>query len=403
MVAFARAGGFGDDPVAGAKGVMKVGVLASSIGAVQCNVTELLRGIQLMEAVSGIPEEAAKQFAENLGGHLSRLVGDDERPGALSAAVDSVFAENVGSTTAAITPIRESLMGADPSALPQLLEARLSETMAREAGKAVARLFDADGGSPLMTHLTNGERAIAALRQEQTAFKDQVTALFADLSEKVVVQQAHKPTPIQAGNTWESDSLDDIAGATAIFGDTVEWVGASAGHGGSKAGDHILHVCDDVSNGIRVAVECRTGSSRPLTVDLLRKMVDNRDAHAGLLLAKTAEALPRDAQAGGFRIYFAERLVVLHHDRSGPGADQRLGVAIQVARLLGKLAATSNGSLDERDQVRDHLNRIESALGHLKPLRAAVTGIQNETGKVQQHASALEAEIRRALARSSPW
>ena len=200
------------------------------------------------------------------------------------------------------------------------------------------------------------------------------------------------------GNTWECDTLDDMAKVTAILGDTVESVGASAGHGGSKAGDHLLHVCDDAVEGIRVAIECRTGSSRPLTVNLLRQMIVNRDAHAGLLLAKTPDALPRDAAGAGFRVYFAERLVVLHYDRGAAGADQQLVIAIQVARLFAKLAATSGGALEERDQIRDSINRIESALSHLKPLRAAVTGIQNDSGKVQQHASALEAEIRRVLA-----
>jgi hypothetical protein len=52
----------------------------------------------------------------------------------------------------------------------------------------------------------------------------------------------------------------------------------------------------------------------------------------------------------------------------------------------------------KRDQLRDGVGRIESALNHMRPLRAAVTGIEKETGNVQKHAAALEAEIRRALA-----
>jgi hypothetical protein len=55
----------------------------------------------------------------------------------------------------------------------------------------------------------------------------------------------------------------------------------------------------------------------------------------------------------GFRVYFSERLRVLHYDRQAPAADQQLAVAGQVARMLAKLAATSSGSLAERDQIRE--------------------------------------------------
>ena len=116
-----------------------------------------------------------------------------------------------------------------------------------------------------------------------------------------------------------------------------------------------------------------------------------------LLLAQMPEALPRDAQAAGFRIYHAQRVVALHYDRSAPGAQQLLATAVQVTRLLAKLDATSSGSLDEREQIRDCMGRIETALGHLRPLRSAVTGIEKETGTVRKHAGELEAEIRRAL------
>jgi len=126
-------------------------------------------------------------------------------------------------------------------------------------------------------------------------------------------------------------------------------------------------------------------------------MVGNREAHAGLLLTPTNEALPRDARASGFRVYLAERLVVLHYDRLDPAGEQLLATAIQVVRLLARLAATSGGALDEREQIRDGLARIETALGHLKPLRAAVTGIEKETAVVRKHASELENEIRRVI------
>ena len=398
VVAFAKSGGLGEDPtesVAAAKRIFKIGVLSVATGSAQATVSELHRMVQQMDALAAMPQQVANQLGETVGKELDRMVGDEERPGALSAALDSVTAEAAKSLAKAVKPIQDALLGSGPTALPQVLEVRLQETLNRGTREALDRMFDVEG-SPLMVHLANGEKAIIALRQETTAIEERLRGQISALSEKVVAQDANTPTPVQAGNTWESDVLDEIARITAILGDTIEPVGTTTGHGRSKAGDHVLHVCDDDVEGIRVAVECRTGASRPLTVGQLRQMVDNREAHAGLLLAQTPAALPRDAQAAGFRIYLAERVVVLHHDHSGV-TEQLLVTAVQVARLLARLAATSGGALDEREQIRDGIGRIETALGHLRPLRSAVTGIEKETGVVRKHAGELETEIRRVL------
>jgi hypothetical protein len=398
VVSFAKAGGLGDDPVAATKRLLRIGVQAAATGSAQSTIGELYRAV---DQIAAMPEQVAGQLREAFGAELCRVVGDDEQPGALGAALDSVTRSAASSFAAVVKPVQDALLGSGPAALPQLLETRLSEALTREARKAVAALFDVDGGSPLMTHLANGEKAINGLRKDHAGVEDRlrthITSLISELTQKVVAQEAQKPTPVQAGNSWEGDALDDIARVTTILGDSVEAVGSSAGHAGSRAGDHLLHVCDESVDGIRVAVECRTGSSRKLTVDLMRQVVVNRDAHAGLLLAQTPDALPRDARTTGFRVYLAERIVVLHYDRNGAAADQQLAVAVQVARMLAKLAATSSGTLAERDQIRESMARIESALNHLRPLRAAVTGIEKETGVVHKHASELEAQIRRVL------
>jgi hypothetical protein len=400
VVAFAKAGGLGAEPadaVEAAKRIFKIGILSVATGAAQATVSELHRVVAQIDALSAMPEQVANRLGETVGKELDRMVGDDERPGALSAALEIVTSEAAKSLTKAVKPIQDALLGSGPTALPQVLEVRVLDALTRGTREALDRLFDVEGGSPLMTHLANGEKAIAALREENVAIEGRLRAEIVQLAEKVVTQQAQKPTPVEAGNTWESDSLDDIARVTAILGDTVEPVGNSAGHGRNKAGDHLLHVCDPDLEGIRVAVECRTGASRALTVAQLREMVENREAHAGLLLAPTPEALPRDARVAGFRVYLAERVVVLCYDRMDPAAEQLLVTAVQVVRLLARLAATSGGSLDECEQIRDGITRIETALGHLKPLRAAVTGIEKETGVVRKHASELETEIRRVI------
>jgi len=397
VVAFAKSGGLGDDPVEAAKRLFTIGVLSVATGSAQATISELYQVVAHLDAMSAMPQAAAEQLGKTIGRELARVIGDDERPGALAAAIDAVIDQATASLAEALKPVRESLVGTGPRALPQVVEARVLTALNRGTRDAVERLFDADGGSPLMAHLANGEKAIGALRADLFAIEarlhDQVTAL----GEKLLVARAEIPAPVQAGRNWESDTLDDIARITSILGDTVESVGNSPGHGRSKAGDHVLHVYDDDFDGIRVAVECRTGASRPVTMSQLRRMVDNRDAHCGLLLTELPAALPRDAKAVGFRIYLAERVVVLHYDRGSAGAEQLLVAAVQVARMLARLAATSGETLVDREQIRAAIARIENALTHLRPLRAAVTGMEKEMEVVRKHATELDAEIRRAL------
>ena len=400
VVAFAKSNGFGDDPVEAveiAKRMLRIGVLSIANGSTQATIADLQRVAAQVGALTDIPQQVAERLGETIGQELVRVIGDDEEAGALSAAMDAVIVEAAKSLAKAIKPLQDNLLGAGPTALPQVLEVRLQETLARGTRAALERLFDVEGGSPLMTHLANSERAMATLRTEFSAIEERLRGQIAELSEKVVAQDAKTPTPVQAGNEWEDAAFDDVAQVTSVLSDIVEPVGNLSGHGRSKAGDLVLHIHDEDLEGLKAAIECRTGASRPLTLAQLRQMVDNREAHAGLLLAQMPEALPRDAQAAGFRIYHAQRVVALHYDRSAPGAQQLLATAVQVTRLLAKLDATSSGSLDEREQIRDCMGRIETALGHLRPLRSAVTGIEKETGTVRKHAGELEAEIRRAL------
>jgi len=343
-----------------------------------------------------MPQLVAEQLGTTIGDELARVIGDDERPGAISAAMDAVIGQAAASLTQALEPIRETLLGSGPRALPQVVERRVVTALDRGTRDALKRLYDVGGGSPLMAHLANGEKAIAALRTDMAALEGRLRDQVSALAEKVLVTQAQIPAPIQAGRNWEADTLDDIARITSILGDTVESVGQTPGHGRSKIGDHAIDVYDDDFTGIRVAVECRTGSTRPVTVNQLQRMMDNREAHSGLLLAQKTEALPRDAQAVGFRVYLAERVVVLHYDRVGAGAEQLLAAAVQVARLLARLSATCEGTLVEREQIRESLARIENALGHLRPLRAAVTGMEKEMEVVRKQAAELDTEIRRA-------
>lgn len=89
--------------------------------------------------------------------------------------------------------------------------------------------------------------------------------------------------------------------------------------------------------------------------------------------------------------------MALHYDRGSTGAEQLLVAAVQVARMLARLSATSGETLVDREQIRAAITRIENALTHLRPLRAVVTGMEKEMEIVRTQAAELDAEIRRAL------
>lgn len=136
-----------------------------------------------MDALAAMPEQVANELGETVGNELRRMVGDDERPGALSAALDCVTGDAAKSLAEAVKPIQEALLGSGPKALPQVLEVRLLQALTRGTRVALDQLFDVEGGSPLMTHLANGEKAVAGLRQDTTAIEEPLRTFFGNLPE----------------------------------------------------------------------------------------------------------------------------------------------------------------------------------------------------------------------------
>ena len=86
-----------------------------------------------------MPEQVANRLGETVGKELDRMVGDDERPGALSAALEIVTSEAAKSLTKAVKPIQDALLGSGPTALPQVLEVRVLDALTRGTREALDR------------------------------------------------------------------------------------------------------------------------------------------------------------------------------------------------------------------------------------------------------------------------
>jgi hypothetical protein len=87
----------------------------------------------------------------------------------------------------------------------------------------------------------------------------------------------------------------------------------------------VLHIAPDGGiKGLRVVVECRTGAER-VTGPAMLAAIENREAHAAILVTESASLLPRDAEPLGFRIYFDDRSWSSHYDPRDPSAASMLG------------------------------------------------------------------------------
>lgn len=159
----------------------------------------------------------------------------------------------------------------------------------------------------------------------------------------------------------------------------------------------MLHLADcKGDSSLKVAIECRSGKER-VTISDLRKAKENRSAQATLLLASQPCALPKDAEELGFRAYWDERAVVLHHDPDRPDSGTLLATALQVARMFAHLAAAASEGEINQEIVRGIINLVEKSVGRLKPLRSSATGIETEVTRIRGYAQDIERDLRGAL------
>lgn len=76
VIAFAKSGGLGDDPVEAAKRLFTIGVLSVATGSAQATISELYQVIAHLDAMSAMPQLAAEQTRQD---HRSRTGPCDRR------------------------------------------------------------------------------------------------------------------------------------------------------------------------------------------------------------------------------------------------------------------------------------------------------------------------------------
>jgi hypothetical protein len=384
IVSYASNGGLGSDPIRGLQMLLVTGIAASqsagayALAAEARQATESIRAVLVSEAETHI--RAA----------LRRATGEDGEDGAFLPEVERIVTSGAKSVETQARQLTKELKGAGDDGLPQLIEKRVRRAAKDVVETILAAALASDGA--LGVHLAKNADGLKELREDLSKLSD----LF--VQAKIAAEHID---PAAAGRDWQPCVLADVARLSFVTGDRVEETGDRPGAGRSKRGDAVLHLAN--SNGeptLKVAIECRTGKGR-LTINDLRKAKENRSAEATLLLAERPCSLPKDAEELGFRLYWQERAVVLHHDPTRPDSGVLLATALQVARMFAHLAAAASAEEIDQDLLRQSCGRIERGLARLKPLRTSATGIETEIGRIRGYAQDIEVELRGALAELS--
>jgi hypothetical protein len=380
ILSYAQNDGLGLDPLGTIQALIVAGIgSARSAGAYV--VAEEAR-----QAAESLRTVLVSESETLIRGALKRAVGEDSEEGGFLPEVERIVSEGAKSVETQARKLTTELTGAGEDALPQLIEKRVRRAARETVETILAAALASDGA--LGVHLANNIDGLKGLREDLSNLSN----LF--VQAKIAAEHID---PAAAGREWQPSVIVEIARLSLVTGDRVEETGDSPAHGRSKKGDAVLHLAN--GNGdpaLKVAIECRTGKER-LTINDLRKAKENRSAEAALLLAERACALPKDAEELGFRLYWEERAVVLHHDPTRPDSGILLATALQVARMFAQLAAAASAEEIDQDLLRQSLGRIERSLGRLKPLRASATGIETEVGRIRGYAQDIEGELRGAL------
>ena len=226
----------------------------------------------------------------------ARLAGDGDDDGALAAAIDASLARASEALAASLQPLSNSLL--EPVQMPCRSWSKLASgrPYSKGARQLLADVFAQDGTSPFMVQLEKGALQLGQLDQRlRETGAAAHRAERADPALHQLIRDDAAADPAASGRDWEPTVLDRVSRMTAVTGDRLEITGDTPGQDRSKKGHGVIHLTEGTGiGGLRVVIECRTGAKR-LTVTALNQAIENRDAHAAILLTDSPCALPRDA------------------------------------------------------------------------------------------------------------
>lgn len=380
IVGYAENGGLGLDPLGSVQALLVAGIAASRNAGAYALAEEAKQAAEGVRTVLVTETETLVRTA------LQKAIdGDGETDGFLPE-VERIVSDAAKAVETQAGKLVIELKGGGENALPQLIEKRVRRTANAVVEQVMSAALAKNGA--LGIHLANHSERISELHEDL----NRIVELLVQAK-----TAADNIDPAAAGREWQPSVIAEIARLSLVTGDRVEETGDAPGPGRDKKGDAVLHVVSGRAGcEPKVVVECRTGKTR-ITIADLAKARENRSAEAALLLVSDPSALPKDAEELGFRAYWEERAVVLHHDSGRGDSGILLATALQVARMFALLGLAASGEEIKHEVVRAGLVHVETCLARLKPLRSSATGIEKEVGHIRGYAQEMEIELRGAI------
>jgi hypothetical protein len=314
------------------------------------------------------------------------------------ATVDSVSAE-VDRLISALTTMTADQIPSVMNAYAADLDKRLSGIFDGQADTSIQRDIAKVVQEVLITQSKDIVRSLASAESPLEALKAEFSAKLAMLSsrqdemisrvtavgERVLASreiQIEKDRGTAKGVEYEQDVEDALEWIFRPFGDAVSFVGSETGVRGTKKGDFIVDVNNDVreETGLRIVVEAKaTNLTKPAAMRELDDAMANRDAVAGVLVLSCVDNAPTSGRA--LRLLTGGRIIVVHDPKeSGRLA---LEAACHIARAFA--LRTEKEIVGEVDlaAIEDGLMQLDRVIDDAKTIQRGVLAARKGIGQIE--------------------
>ena len=299
------------------------------------------------------------------------------------------------------------------------VQRRVNEILSQWAGrmkadfeKSLPDVFDGPTKKSVATIQNEGERVvkeIAGLFSENgLAFNElrevrrDFTRELDQLKTAMIVAQtkAANPTPREAGLSYEAWVHGQLATIGSLRGDDVELTSGKAGRVSRclKGDTRVVVAAEgvEVAAPPRIAVEIRDREESEFSLSDVQMMIENREAHAAVVVAAHSGSLPRQYGDRSFAISRRKRLVTVVVDSDTTGADVLLAAAYELASAMA--IETVRRSRDgDWDAAARKVNEIEQAVEGIAEARTALGQIERKAHDAGSSADKRHAMVIRLL------
>lgn len=321
-----------------------------------------------------------------IAGQIERLMATtQETTGNLPAVMQEQLTQHLTSLGAALD---ERFDATRTSSLQHQIAELVKGATTAQVRTLLAELFGEDG--PLAQSNAQVREQLRLANGTSADMVEKVTSLVEKFEQKQRLAAEHERST-HKGRPFEEQVEVELHAIHDRLGDEVHCVRDESGLvPGSEAGDHLIVVNRAQTGGLeaRVVVEEKTGKlSGPKAQAALKEAIENRDAHAGILVFDGVEDAPLNGRR--YLAYPDGRICVVLDEEGGTLPFE---IACVQARLFALAAVSADGRINARwlaTQCEKITDTMEKALDIKRGSATARRGLD----KVDEAYDELRAEI----------